>query len=81
MNFYKSESDFYPVLLDTESCPSGVYIRRNVVTETRENEDSSQQTVYKYDEAFLTNNEYAVYLAQENAASIDYIAMMQGVEL
>lgn len=81
LKFHASESTIEPELLDTTSCPDGVYIRRNVTTTQREMEDGVLQEMYLYEEAFLSKEDYAVYLAQENAANIDYIAMMQEVDL
>lgn len=81
LKFYVSESTVEPELLDITSCPDGVYIRRNVTTIQREMEDGALQEMYLYEEAFLSKEDYAVYLAQENAANIDYIAMMQEVDL
>lgn len=81
LKFYTSESTIKPELLDITTCQNGVYIRRNVTTAQREMEDGSPQKIYLYEEAFLSKEDYAVYLAQENAANIDYIAMMQEVDL
>lgn len=81
LKFHASESTIEPELLDIASCPDGVYIRRNVTTTQREMEDGVLQEMYLYEEAFLSKEDYAVYLAQENAANIDYIAMMQEVDL
>ena len=81
LKFHASESTVKPELLDITSCPDGVYIRRNVTTAQREMEDGALLEMYLYEEAFLSKENYAVYLAQENAANIDYIAMMQEVDL
>lgn len=57
-----SQSLEKPVAVDSSSSPSGVYIRRFITTTINEDE----QTVYKYKEAFLTNEEYAQYSLLQN---------------
>lgn len=74
--WYKSESNIMPVPIDTVSSKKYIYLHDNIQTETRE-----EETIYIYDECKLTRDEYAVYLAEKNRADIEYIAMMQEVEL
>lgn len=80
MTWHKSESDVYPVLIDTESSPTTVYIRQNVEEETRHNEQSGDRTVFVYDEATMTKLEYESYLREKNQADIEYLYMMGGYD-
>jgi hypothetical protein len=80
LEFHKSESTSIPELIDMISSPTTVYIRENIQEETKiENEE--EYTIYTYDEAILTKEEYAIYLAEANTANIDYLSMMDGVDL
>lgn len=80
LEFHKSESTSIPELIDMVSSPTTVYIRKNIQEETRiENEE--EYIIYTYDEAILTKEEYAIYLAEVNVANIDYLSMMDGVDL
>lgn len=80
LEFHKSESTSIPELIDMNSSPTTVYIRENIQEETRMDEEE-EYTIYTYDEAILTKEEYAIYLAEVNAANIDYLSMMDGVDL
>lgn len=53
-----------PVLLDLASSPSTVYVRKNV----QKYKNADGLTVYRYDEAALTLEEYAAYQEEEAAA-------------
>ena len=81
MNFYKSESDEYPDDVDTESSPTTVYVRRNIEEVEREDPDGETRTVYEYEEAALTRDDYAIYTAEVAQATTDYIAMMLEVDV
>lgn len=82
LNFVQSQSNNYPVLLDTNSSKTTVYIRRNVTSETKTDEMSdTPYTVYKYEEAAITKEEYREYLLEKQRADIDYIALMNGIDL
>ena len=67
LNFGKSQSTQMPLLLDTESSESSVYIRRNVEEKQREDEhvEGGVQTYYEYEEAVLTRMEYQQYLNEQ----------------
>lgn len=69
--FHKSRSMISPVLLDTESSETSVYIRQNVVEEEVKDFEDEEHThiEYVYDEAVLTKDEYKIYLEGEDAST------------
>ena len=89
MNYVKSKSTIKPELIDTTSSKTTVYIRQNIVENTKTDEMSGEETVfYEYEEAKLTKEEYQEYLKeleiidiQKQRADIDYIALMSGIDL
>ena len=69
LNFYKSESNIKPELLDTTSSKKVVYIRQNVVElETTDQLTNETHTYYEYEEAKLTKEEYEKYLEELTSA-------------
>ena len=58
----RAESREMPVEIDLTSSNGGVYVRKNIVEETREDNDGNEYTVYCYDEMYLTHAEYERYL-------------------
>ena len=89
LNYVKSQSSVKPDLIDTTSSKTTVYIRQNIVENTKTDEMSGEETVfYEYEEAKLTKAEYQEYLKeleiidiQKQRADIDYIALMSGIDL
>lgn len=94
LNYVKSQSTVKPELIDTTSSKTTVYLRKNIIERQIANEDNSDEwhgptvSVYEYDEAKLTKEEYNQYLKelsiidiQQQRADIDYIALMTGVDL
>lgn len=81
LNYRHAESDTCPDEIDKSSSPTTVYVRKNITRVEKENEDGSTHTAYEYDEAKLSRSDYAIYLAENNEAMVDYIAMMEGVDL
>lgn len=86
LNYVKSQSSIKPELIDTTSSKTTVYLRKNII-ETKQDDDYNT-TLYEYDEAKLTKEEYTQYLKelsiidiQQQRADIDYIALMTGVDL
>lgn len=62
MLFKKSESRVMPA--ESEAITGGRYlVRENIKTEERECSDGQKITVYVYEEAVMTNAEYAAYAA------------------
>lgn len=57
LNWNNSQSLLKPQRIDKDSSPCGVYIRRLI----NENINDNGQTVYDYQEAFLTLDEYNKY--------------------
>ena len=86
-NYKKSQSAVKPDLVDTTSSKVVVYIRQNIVENTKIDEISGKETVfYEYEEAKLTKAEYQEYLKelaiidiQQQRADIDYIMLMTGI--
>lgn len=72
-----------PKAVDTTSSATIVYLRRNIKQITR-SDDMGEVTLWQYEEAQCTHDEYDEYVAtaQTKARSdIDFIAMMTGVDL
>lgn len=69
ISYRKAESLVYPTLIDTQSSPGTVYVRKDV--EEYKNPDGL--TVYKYDEAALNLKEYEEY--QEEVANTESLSM------
>ena len=61
VNFYKAHAVDIPTELDTISSKTGVYLRKNIHRIEQEDQDGKKQYLYEYDEAYLTNDEYALY--------------------
>ena len=77
-------SDNSPVLIDTASSPTTVYLRKNVQRKTVTDWDGTTRIEYHYDERELTPIEYAGMWSEENAntlAKLEYVAMMADVDL
>lgn len=75
--YKKAESLEYPILVDTDSSPGTVYVRRNV--EEFKNPDGL--TAYRYDEAALNLQEYAEYQTEiENTESLSMQIITQAFE-
>lgn len=89
INYIKSESTIKPELVDTTSSKKYVYLRKDIIETQKTDEISNETTtLYEYQEAKLTKQEYQEYLAelsiidiQQQRADIDYIAIMTGVDL
>lgn len=75
----KSESTVFP--LELETTQTTVYVRTNIVAEERINQDESTLTMFVYDETQYTRAEYESLVVAQTRADVDYIAIMQGVEL
>lgn len=70
LNFIKSQSSVKPDLVDTTSSKTTVYVRQNIVENKKIDEMSGEETVfYDYEEAKLTNEEYAEYLKELEATN------------
>lgn len=89
LNYVKSESTEYPELIDTTSSKVVVYLRKNVLEKQVEDKITGDtHTMYEYDEAKLTKEQYKQYLdelslmnLEQMRADIDYISYMVDVPL
>lgn len=83
MNWYYAESDTQPSTTDETSSKNWVYIRRNIQQKQRVDEESQLSTIYYgYEELKLLKSNYPIYqLEAQNAADLDYIAMMADIDL
>lgn len=80
--YRKSESGAYPPLLDTTSSKKVVYIRKNVQEVTFHDDISDTDfTMYEYDEAVLTKDEYKMYLIEQASEERDTNAELAIAEL
>lgn len=74
-----------PKTIDTTSSSSVVYLRKNIRQITKVDEVSGEEiTLWQYEEAVISHNEYDEYAASQQAkvrSDIDFIAMMVEVDL
>ena len=71
LNWKKSESGIYPQLVDTTSSNHVVYLRKNVVDKQITDEITGEShTMYVYDEAKLTKEQYEEYLKHPEIPTI-----------
>ncbi len=79
--FYDSEANFEPELIDTETSPTTVYIRKDIEEKTRTEEETGEViTYYSYKEAKIPKTEYVSYMNDKNQADIEYLYMMGGLD-
>ena len=88
IQYQKSESVTPPLVLDTSSSKTSVYIRKNIEKKQRTSDDGEVFDYYEYDEAKLTMEEWAEYQRElefldirQQRADIDYVALMSGISL
>ena len=60
MNWYKTESTEYPILIDTTSSKKYNYMRRNVVQVEREDRDGNIIIYYEYEECKVLKEEWGI---------------------
>ena len=81
LDYYQSESDTMPEDIDTVSSPTTVYIHKNIHTEERTDPETGEtRTVFVYDEAKMTRQDYDNYIAGKTQADIEYLYMMGGYD-
>lgn len=78
--FYKSESTIQPILLDTESSPTTIFIRKNVEETTRTDESGIETVIFVYDEASVPKSVYESYRQDKLQADVEYLYMMGGLD-
>lgn len=69
LNWKTVSSLVEPQEIDEASSPGGVYLRKNIQSETVKDGDSNEQVKWTYLEAYLTNDEYAMYKLVNNISS------------
>ena len=84
MNWYYAEGRDRPETIDDISSKKWVYLRRNIVECEREDETNPQikEKFYSWEEMKISKETYPIYeLEVENAANLDYLAMMSDIDL
>lgn len=71
MNYVNSESLVKPAEIDKTSSPNGVYVRRDIKEVEYETTDGKKAKKYKYQEVFLTHNEYESFANELIANAIN----------
>jgi len=79
INYYKAHSTEFPAPVDLTSSPNGVYLRKNVQEITQQDQDEQEQTLYEYDEAYLTMEEFKTYSDVDNLTmtALDFITALE----
>ena len=76
----KAYSASAPAELDKESSPTTVYQRRNIKMVTEER-DGASLVHYEYEERTMSHEEYAKLKTENMQSTIEYIAVMAGIDL
>ena len=80
--WYEGTSSVYPSLVDTTSSKKWVYVRRNIEEHEREDDEGIKEKFYKWEEMKIPKENYPIYeLEAQNAANLDYLAMMNDIDL
>jgi hypothetical protein len=82
--WYRGESSVHPQLVDTTSSKKWVFVRRNIEEFEREDEVDPEikKKYYSYEEMKIPKENYPIYeLEVQNAANLDYLAMMGDIDL
>ena len=66
MQSYKAEGTTKPEKIDDTSSKNYVYLRENIKTEKRTNEEGKSETVYTWDEKKVRKDVYDVITEQED---------------
>lgn len=66
MQSYKAEGTTKPEKIDDTSSKNYVYLRENITTEKRTNEEGKSETVYTWDEKKVRKDVYDVITEQED---------------
>ena len=79
ISYYKAHSTERPLEVDTTSSKNGVYLRKNIQEIQQETQEGGTETIYEYDEAYLTNSEYAAYSDIDNLTmtALDFIKVLE----
>lgn len=81
--WYYAESNEHPQTVDSISSKNWVYVCRNIEEHERVDEMTGDTvTYYTFEEMKIPKENYPIYeLETQNAANIDYIAMMNDIDL
>lgn len=82
--WYYAEGKERPAIVDETSSKNWVYVRRNIEEFERENETdpAMNDKFYRWEEMKIRKEDYPIYqLEVQNAANLDYIAMMNDIDL
>lgn len=82
--WYYAESNEHPQTVDSTSSKNWVYVRRNIEEFEREDETEPaiKEKFYRWEEMKIRKDTYPIYQQEQaNAANIDYIAMMNDIDL
>lgn len=82
MQMYKAEGKTKPSKIDDTSSKNYVYIRENIKTEKRKDENGKNETFYVWDEKKLRKDVYEVVTEQENLKNrvLDLEKSLKGVK-
>lgn len=67
LGWHKSESTVKPLEIDETTSKKYIYIRKNIAEVQRNDDEGGAYTVFEYDEAKLTPEEYKIYLKEITA--------------
>ena len=82
MQWHKVESANRPQETDTTSSKKWNYIRKNITEEIKTDDQGNEYITYVFDERKIAKDNWGVYLqTEQNAANIDYIAIMSDIDL
>ena len=84
MNWYYAEGRDRPLVTDEISSKKWVYVRRNIEEFEREDEidPTIKEKFYKWEEMKIPKENYPIYeLEVQNAANLDYLAMMSDIDI
>lgn len=82
MQMYKAEGKTKPNKIDDTSSKNYVYIRENIKTEKRKDENGKNETFYVWDEKKIRKDVYEVVTEQENLKNrvLDLEKSLKGVK-
>ncbi len=82
MQMYKAEGKTKPSKIDDTSSKNYVYIRENIKTEKRKDENGKNETFYVWDEKKIRKDVYEVVTEQENLKNrvLDLEKSLKGVK-
>lgn len=67
LGWYRSESTVRPLEVDTTTSKKYIYLRKNIEETQKQDDDGESYTIFNYDEAKLTQEEYEIYLKEITA--------------